>query len=122
LVAQGSGALDTDQDRAYFANWQNAFDPETFDWTNQGSTELPIDNAGNAVRYVIHRMCALSNESPNAPNQSCVRLTGVGSGNSKTGGFYGSVPLEGTAQVYYRITTRVVGPKNTVSYTQGVFY
>ena len=39
-------------------------------------------------------------------------------GGSKGGGGYGDKTISSKSQVYYRITTRAKGPRNTASYTQ----
>ncbi|MCO5108980.1 MAG: hypothetical protein M9907_18145 [Burkholderiaceae bacterium] len=76
---------------------------------------------GYSATYVINRMC--DNEGP--PNDPAVfcstyQSTSSGSGSTKGGASYGQKPLTGTAQQYYRITTRVVGPRNTESIVQAV--
>ena len=81
--------------------------------------------AGYAVSYVINRLCSAEGD-PSAilaadglTTMTCSRVTGVVSdGSTKTGGFYGNTPLSGSAQIYYRITVRVTGPRNTVRYLQ----
>lgn len=121
LTAQSAETLRVDQARGYVANWQTAFDPATFDWSAQ-STTVGTDAAGNTVQYVIHRLCRNSNESANAPGQQCVSLTTTGASGSKAGASYGSVALTGALQVYYRVTARVSGPRNAVSYVQSIMY
>ncbi len=121
LMAQDADTLRVDQARGYFANWDTAFDPATFNWTDL-STTVGTDSAGNTVQYVVHRLCRNSNESANAPTQQCVSISGTGASSSKGGASYGSTPLSGTLQVYYRVTARVAGPRNTVSYVQSVMY
>ena len=81
-----------------------------------------LDAAGNRVSYVVHRMCRVAGAASGtgAPaNQECVTLTDPGKGGPKEAG---SPPLAGTAQVYFRITARIEGPKNTVSYVQTMVY
>jgi len=46
----------------------------------------------------------------------------VSVGSTKGGGGYGMTPLSGASLPYFRITTKVVGPKNTVSYVQAFVY
>lgn len=121
LMAQDADTLRVDQTRGYIANWDTAFDPATFNWTDL-STTVGTDSAGNTVQYVVHRLCRNSNESANAPTQQCVSISGAGASSSKGGASYGSTPLSGTLQVYYRVTARVAGPRNTVSYVQSVMY
>lgn len=121
LTSQSAATLQQDQNAGYFANWQDNFNPTTFDWTNQ-ATHLAADSSNNTASYVIHRMCNMSNASVNAPSQSCIKLQAMSSGGSQGGGSYGNLPLANTWQVYYRITARTVGPKNTVSYVQVMLF
>jgi Tfp pilus assembly protein PilX len=73
------------------------------------------DGAGNNVWYVIQRLCLKKNKSPTeaqcslSPN--CRRESGLSVGG--TGGCSGN-------KIYYRITTRVNGPRNTAVYTQTI--
>ncbi len=86
-----------------------------FDW-DLNSFDAGADPAGNQVRYVIHRMCELAG---NPGSVNCVRTTTGGTtGGTQGGATYGSAALPSTSQIYYRITTRVTGPRNTVSYVQ----
>jgi Tfp pilus assembly protein PilX len=97
------------------ANW---LDPTKAVQVNSGA----YDAAGNRVSYVIHRMCAVAGAiaGTGAPaNQECVTLTDPGKGGPKEAG---AKALTGTSQVYYRITARIEGPKNTVSYVQTMVY
>jgi Tfp pilus assembly protein PilX len=97
------------------SNWRNASRAVQ---VNGGTP----DAAGNRVSYVIHRMCALAGPiaGSGAPaNQECVTLTDPGKGAPKEAG---QKALTGTSQVYYRITARIEGPKNTVSYVQTMVY
>lgn len=76
---------------------------------------------GYSATYVINRMCD-SEGSPSDTTVSCpafVTRTG-GAGSTKSGGSYGQLPITGTTQQYYRVTTRVTGPRNTESFVQAV--
>jgi type IV pilus assembly protein PilX len=121
LEVQNSGpALSTtDEANGYFSSPPN---PEP-DWhalaTWTGASKLvnngTADASGNVVRYVIHRMCATPGVGWNG-NQ-CARAPGkVGEkGQSQT---TTSLPFEGTPMLFYRITARVDGARNTVSVVQ----
>jgi len=107
---------------AYYANWQNwdytASDPviADFNWTT--ATDLSNDGTGNSVQYVIHRLCDLAGQ-PTTVN--CVKTSAGGTAASTHGPTgYGSAPLSATSQVYYRVTVRVSGPRNTISYVQSL--
>lgn len=76
---------------------------------------LASNAAGNTVSYVIHRLCATAG-SPTSI------ATGCAAGQSQTATSHdASVPQPPSkSQVLYRITSRVDGPRNTVSYVQAV--
>ena len=78
------------------------------------------DNAGNTVEYVIHRLCSQPDTPPNGNNGgvsnqcSTLQLSAVEDGSKKNDApIYNSIPV-----LIYRVTTRVRGPRNTVSITQ----
>ncbi len=107
----------------YYANWQDidftGTDPDKtdFNWS-ANAFGLAVDATGNTVQYVIHRLCDL----PGAPTVvNCVKSP-VGGTSSSTKGTvdYGTYPLSSASQVYYRVTVRITGPRNTVSYVQAV--
>jgi type IV pilus assembly protein PilX len=121
LTAQPNGALNNDiAASAYVSNWLPLnWDPLTFDW-DANSVEIPAppDNEtfGNRVRYVIHRMCALSGPTDD-PLQQCISPNSQSSGGSKQLGGQGGVYNPGLSAVY-RVTIRIDGPRNTVAYSQ----
>lgn len=82
--------------------------------------------AGYTARYVINRVCNGSGD-PNSvltgggTPMACSRLgAGTSEGSTRGGGSYGNMPLTGESQQYYRITTRIDGPRNTVRYIQAL--
>lgn len=122
LMIQTPTTLNSTQTRGYVSAWDERFDATAFDWDNLGSTPPSTDTAGFATQYVVHRMCKLPDVGTNAPSQQCMTLTLAGTSSSRSGGSYGSTPLSGTTYIYYRITSRALGPRNTVSYTQSIMY
>jgi Tfp pilus assembly protein PilX len=119
LMGKSPGDLEKDALNGYFANWQEQFDPKTFNFTVQGTT-VGADPLGNTIYYVVHRMCKESNKSIDATD--CTKVTSTSVGSTKGGGGYGMTPLSGSSLGYFRITAKVVGPKNTVSYVQAFTY
>jgi hypothetical protein len=83
--------------------------------------------AGYTVRWVINRMCNAEGD-PNAvfasdgvtPMVCSTAGAGASEGSTRGGGSYGNTPLTGQTQTYFRITTRVDGPRNTVRYAQAI--
>lgn len=123
LQSQAATALYADVPGRYYAAMQTNVDftnsdpsKPDFDWAGS-AFNLGADPAGNPeVRYVIHRMCDLAG---NPGSVNCVRTTTGGTSDSTKGGAtYGGAALPSTSQIYYRITARVTGPRNTVSYVQ----
>ena len=83
------------------------------------------DANGNIAYYYIHRMCTEANTpyNGNGPsgNANQCHMT-LPSGGATTGGSMrvGADVYPGNPQLYYRITARVVGPRNSVSIVQAV--
>lgn len=81
---------------------------------------LPTDAAGNTVTYSISRLCT-SAVDPGSANSGCAVSTAVAAANANASSQgSGEIGLQYSSQIYYRITTRTVGPHNTVSYIQTV--
>ena len=85
----------------------------------QPAALIPANAAGYAARYIIHRLCP-SAGLPNNCASTAATIAGTSSGakdyTSKGG-------LSGTAEVeYYRITTRIRGPRNTTSYVEAIIH
>lgn len=78
---------------------------------------LAEDSAHNTVSYVIDRMC--NNVGGKTSGAACIAspVVTAATGNSEESG---EVQLTATSVVYYRITVRVQGPRNTVSYIQAM--
>jgi Tfp pilus assembly protein PilX len=96
------------------------FDPVTYNWAASVQATAN-DGAGNEIRYVIHRLCETPG-SINASGQQCVVIGSSSAGSARSAATYGSQALSNTSQPYFRITSRVLGPTNTVAYTQAIMY
>lgn len=75
--------------------------------------------AGYIVQYVIHRLCPAAGQPSNCASTSST-VAGTSSGAkdyTSKGGLSGESEVE-----YYRITTRVRGPRNTVSYIETIIH
>lgn len=81
------------------------------------SISLAPDAAGNTVSYVIQRMCQLSGAPTSGAGCAVSSATATTVGNSEDAG---TVVLQYSSQVFYRITSRIVGPRNTVSFVQTI--
>jgi len=93
------------------------WDDQTF-WSQcSGCTVSAADVAGNQVQWVVHRMCS-SQGNVNAAGNSCSLLTTTPT--AANGGSFSAdaVNFSGVAQNYYRISVRVLGPRNTSTLVQ----
>jgi type IV pilus assembly protein PilX len=118
---------------SYYANFQSGVDllgvgsaSDDFNWTGTGSParNLGTDSAGNEIRYIIHRLCQFDGD-PNSAAANCVKFSGGGGSTAASTGTkgvvaYGTAALPGVSAVYYRVTVRVSGPRNTLSFVQAV--
>lgn len=90
-------------------------------WVN--SVTIPALGDGNTVSYIIQRMC-LRNVAPEDPTNACLYgdiPTGGEQIDSENQGKIGA-NFQVVPSPMYRVTVRVTGPKNTVSYTQAYAY
>lgn len=106
------------QDPAAGQSWDNFWTTLLAGQSRQINGGAP-DAAGNTVSYAIHRMCnATGDPSTSATGCSVSVVASVNSGASSQG--VSEIGLQYSSQVYYRITSRIVGPRNTVSYVQAI--
>ncbi|MBL8399256.1 MAG: hypothetical protein JNL84_14120, partial [Candidatus Accumulibacter sp.] len=125
---------------AYYSFWDPNFSPATFDWENNSRLILAADAngniTGNEVRIVTHRLCESPGLSVQNVLQKCVVVNpdavsgraggskggGGAGGTGGDGGGYSSAGISEEPPPYYRVTARVRGPRNTISYTQVIMY
>ncbi len=93
---------------------------------NCGRVGVANDGLGNEIRYVIQRMCYDSANLPpyDADEKTCM----LGEAEIGTGSFAvkdaseAGMQLDARQSPVYRITVKVTGPKNTISYAQTFVY
>ncbi len=80
---------------------------------------LALDGAGNRIRFAIHRMCRQAGATQGGGN-SCLSYQPAqgGGGNRGQLGYGAALRILPGERVYYRVTTRVRGPRNTTVFTQ----
>lgn len=121
----GTTLQNSDTTQGYLSS-RPAVEPNWFDLASWGNAVVlsggAPDAAGNVVRYVIHRMCTEPDTAYNGSNAGVANqcalffpVTGASTGGSMA---VGSTQFEGIPQLFYRVTTRVDGPRNTISVTQ----
>lgn len=124
------GYLSARQDPAVDPSTQVAESWRSF-WVTTLSAKartLAADRVGNTVSYVIQRMCSLTGDAQSSTNQCATSPRTLSEGNCSSGSSCDSQRENlnsrggggGSGQIYYRITVRVVGPRNTESFTQAV--
>lgn len=107
----------------YWASWTGNLDftgsdPAVPDFNWATAISVGTDAAGNQVSWVIHRLCQTTGD-PAA--QNCIRSSSGGSSSGSKGGVtYGQLNLSQGTQIFYRVTARIVGPRNTVAYVQSI--
>ncbi len=114
----------------YWANWQSGIDfigatastADDYDWSQAASVAAP--DPAFAINYVIHRLCGNAGD-PATPAANCMKAAAGGGAGTASGGTkgvvaYGAQALPGTSTIYYRVTVRVTGPRNTLSYVQAI--
>jgi hypothetical protein len=103
--------------QSWDAYWNNVIVP-----AGRAATVAVLDQSGNTVNtvsYTIHRLCNAVG-GPTIVGTGCARSQSSGVDTDSDKGGEVSIPVEATSAVYYRITSRIVGPRNTVSYVQTV--
>lgn len=128
-VVGNPAALDFDNTAAgYYSTWQQSLNltapaTDAF-WNSSNVRVVGTDTAGNEVRYVVHRICGSPGPST-AALSNCVKTSASG-GTSTTEGStmgtatYGGGALPAPTATYFRVTVRILGPRNTLSYVQAI--
>jgi Tfp pilus assembly protein PilX len=110
----------------YYSNADDT-NPNLFADATWNAITVPevTDTSGNRIRYIIQRMCRLSNQVLSRTNcmfgSAAVDNNGMAIPLPQDICTGPGCPSAGQA-AQYRITTRVTGPKNSVSYIQSFVY
>lgn len=122
LLANRPSLVNTNAGVGYYSSQPGVFnvnDPTT--WAGAPST--PPDAGGNTVSYLIHRLCTQPEVPYNGVNQSCALDNPAATAPPPGAGDSFAIGAPGFLQdpmVYYRITVRTVGPRNTTSFVQAM--
>ena len=106
------------------AYWRNTINPNPVTPPASGvacadrACTLPRDAAGNVATYTIQRLCQTAGDPQETPTgcSNTRRVSPLAGGNLGPG----NMPVLLPTQYFYRVTTRVVGPRNTTSYIQTI--
>ena len=82
---------------------------------NRIRTITPDRVSGYTVSYIIDRLCASAGSPTGGANCTASTVSSVASGSGEEAG---EKALTSSSAIYYRITARIVGPRNTVSFVQ----
>lgn len=102
----------------YYATWIGDIDPWSANWTPMWEAVPDIVTASGSVRFIIQRLCSSTGPAVGGAQQCSDAVPRSVGGESKGGGFYGSQNAKLDPAPFFRVTARVMGPRNTVSYTQ----
>jgi len=126
LDSASAGYYSTRQDNLDITGNRTAGGTDGVDWGGSDPAQPTkafhvgvLDASGNDLYYIIHRLCFKPGDL-NDPGQSCTVTSGTGLGSGQGSPTYDWSGLPTSLQVYYRITVRSNGPKNTVSYAQAI--
>jgi type IV pilus assembly protein PilX len=115
-----------DAAQGYYAT--QALDPTTLNWNNADSKPATgsnitagTDTSGNSIRYVIQRMCRTNGASNPGGCLFGAPVVGSNSQGVKDAPSAGANTSTEQSPIY-RVTARVVGVKNTISYIQAFVY
>ena len=114
---------DLEQDiasKGYTASTTASGNPASWDtyWSDSANSRVTLatdTTTGNKVSYMIQRLCQTAGAPDKAP-------TGCASYTPAPEACYtaGCNPLAKKEQYYYRITTRIDGPRNSLAYIQAI--
>jgi Tfp pilus assembly protein PilX len=125
----GAPALNNDDSANAYWSSRPATEPDWNDpasWANAVCVNgCAADANGNRTYYVVHRMCTQRNTTyngvgPTGQQNSCATLTATGTSSTGNSNNAGSFSFQTTPQLYYRVTARVVGPRNATSVVQSM--
>lgn len=111
----------------YASTWVDGDVATALPWSDNGLRSLQLADdpiirdilqTNNQAEVFIQRMCRDANKSALDPTQLCSDFPRDNPFRSR-GGLPSGAPLPSTTPFpFYRVTTRVTGPRNTVSYTE----
>lgn len=134
LMANGTLLVNNSTSNGYYATSQDSLDltgnktpgDDTDDvgWGGGGGMSqalcLAEDNAGNTVCYIIHRLCNVAgplNSSTCSTRETTLGGASQGAARQMLTYQEGKWPQAAT-QAYYRVTVRIAGPRNNISFVQ----
>ncbi|HEV7453744.1 MAG TPA: hypothetical protein VGO07_00625 [Candidatus Saccharimonadales bacterium] len=103
----------------YYSNVNPALDlTASSTWAVGASADAGTDPSGNAIRYIIQRMCRTANQV--LSDGDCLFSDAESDTDTKNTG--DPTAVKGGKHPIYRVTVRAIGPRNTSSYIQAFIY
>ena len=102
----------------YYATWAGSVDPGDATWDPMWNAVPDIVTASGSVRFIIQRLCSSTGPAVGGAQQCSDAIPKSLGGETKGGGCYGCKTAKLDPAPFFRVTARVTGPRNTVSYTQ----
>ena len=102
----------------YYATWAGSVDPWDATWNPMWNAVPDIVTASGNVRFIIQRLCNSTGPSVGGAQQCSEQIPRSGGGDTRAGCSYGTCGPTLEPHPFFRVTARVMGPRNTVSYTQ----
>ena len=102
----------------YYATWAGSVDPWDATWNPMWDAVPDIVTASGRVRFIIQRLCNSTGPAVGGAQQCSDAVPKSFGGESKGGCSYNDCSEKLDPQPFFRVTARVMGPRNTVSYTQ----
>jgi len=128
----GATLYKNNNSNGYFASWNALIDdPAKLSWKH--AKEAASGHvSGYSVDYLIHRMCKVKGlpsaglryeEHPDGTRTALGAQECVYTASKEGSRMVGVTPLPPkVGKVFYRVTSRIKGPRNTVSYVQSMVY
>ncbi|MBR7781145.1 pilus assembly PilX family protein [Undibacterium luofuense] len=114
--------LNTDRAaNGYYSSMDLQKNLTSMSWDNTNSVDAGKDAAANQIRYVIQRMCRSPNQVLSDSNCLFSDSAEDNDGHNVINATQAGAVKNGKSPVY-RITVKVSGPRNTISYVQGFIY
>lgn len=113
-TADGSSVVNPHQPSAG-QSWDTYWNTQIDTVLATNSRSLGVDAAGNTSSYIIDRMCQNAGAPTAGASCGASPVITVASGNEEEAN---QMQLNLPSLIYYRITVRTTGPRNTSSYVQ----
>ena len=121
IIANQYALNTTNAAAGYYSSWDTNADPATWTYWGAGTagSAADVDHPEDEILFVVRRLCQFPGIGAADAGQYCSdSLLSSSTGNDLSACGYNpcsSIPIPGP---FYQITARVLGPRNSLSYTQ----